>query len=241
MLEAKSQSILCIYNILFKEYGAQGWWPLLDLGEVTYRKGSKNYGGYHPGNYEFPKTTNHVYEVCIGALLTQNAGWVNAEKALINLKNLKGITPTTILNIDEDQLKEAIKPARYYNQKARRLKEFTKFFLTLNNRIPIREELLNIWGIGRETADSMLLYAFKVPTFVVDAYTKRLFARLGFLYEDLDYDEIKGFFESALDKDLALYQEYHALIVEHAKNFCKKKPLCSACILRDKCQYCSGM
>ncbi len=216
------KTIKDVYDDLFEMYGSQGWWPLLDLGEVTYRKGSKNYGGYHPGNYEFPKTTNQIYEVCIGAVLAQNVGWVNAEKALNNLKGLKALNPEALMGLDNNKLKEAIKPAGYFNQKARKLKEFTRFFLTLTY-IPKREELLNIWGIGPETADSMLLYAFKTPTFVVDAYTKRIFANLGFIKEDAKYDEIKALFEGNLKSDLTTYQEYHALIVEHAKRYYAKK------------------
>ncbi len=240
MLEAKSQSIQMVYSILFKEYGVQGWWPLIDLRHKN-KEVEEVYGHYHPSDYSFPKTKKQIYEICLGSILTQSIGWKNVEKSLLNLKNIWAIDPKVLLSLNDSKLKIAIKPAGYYNEKAKKLKEFTKFFTSLENKNPARNDLLGIWGIGRETADSMLLYAFKVPTFVVDAYTKRLFARLGLLYEDLDYDEIKGFFEKSLDKDLALYQEYHALIVEHAKNFCKKKPLCSACILRDKCQYCSGM
>ena len=214
-------------------YGEQGWWPLIDFkGNNPAKTGSLR--GYHPKNYELPKTNHQIYEVCIGAVLTQNVGWINVEKALENLKKLKAINPKNLLKLDDKKLKEAIKPAGYYNQKARKIKGFTKFYLTLKGRTPAREELLSVWGVGKETADSMLLYAFKVPTFVVDAYTRRIFANLGFVDEKAGYDEIKSFFESNLKPDLAVYQEYHALIVEHAKRYYSKKGQYRLCPLYKK-------
>lgn len=211
-----------IYQKLYGDYGQQGWWPLIDFkGNNPTKTGSVR--GYHPGDYELPKTKHQIYEVCIGAVLTQNVGWINVEKALINLKKLKAINPKHLLELDDEQLKEAIKPTGYYNQKAKKLKEFTRFFLTLNNRVPKREELLKVWGVGEETADSMLLYAFKVPTFLVDSYTKRIFTNLGFIDEKAKYDEIKTLFEENFKPDLIVYQEYHALIVEHAKRYYSKK------------------
>ena len=218
-----SHLLLPIYSFLLKEYGQQGWWPLLgQKGSKPTKTGSVT--GYHPGNYDLPKTRNQIFEVCLGAILTQNTGWPQVEMALNRLHEKNCLVPEKILGMDIEALKEAIRPAGYFNQKAKKVEIFTRYFLDLGqNRIPTREELLSLWGIGPETADSMLLYAFKVPTFVVDAYTRRIFTRLGMVQEKSGYDDIKSLFEQSLPKDLALYQEYHALIVEHAKRFYQKK------------------
>ena len=120
-------------------YGEQGWWPLIDFkGNNPAKTGSLR--GYHPKNYELPKTNHQIYEVCIGAVLTQNVGWINVEKALENLKKLKAINPKNLLKLDDKKLKEAIKPAGYYNQKARKIKGFTKFYLTLKGRTPAKDK-----------------------------------------------------------------------------------------------------
>ena len=187
-----------LYKKLLKEYGYQGWWPLLN-------------NGYHPKDYEPPLTRNEVFEISVGAILTQNTNWNNVQKALTNLNKKKLLNPEKLIKTNIKLLKECVKPAGYYNQKADYLKNFTKFFQSLN-KTPSRDELLSIKGIGDETADSILLYAYKVPTFVVDAYTKRLFPELGD-----NYNKVKKFFEDNLPKDYKLFQEFHALIVEHAK------------------------
>jgi len=211
-----------IYDELFVSYGPQGWWPLVSFkGTNPTKTGSVS--GYHVGKYNFPKTDDERFEICIGAILTQNTAWPNVELALRNLKELEAIEAKKMLYIDEDKLKVAIKPAGYFNQKAKKLLIFCKFYLELNNKTPTRNELLNLWGIGPETADSILLYAYKVPTFVVDTYTRRIFGNLGFVNSDATYDEIKLFFEKNIAPDLIVYQEFHALIVEHAKRFYKKK------------------
>ena len=218
-----------VYNIIYKEYGCQGWWPL-SCGNNPTR--TDDMRGYHPGNYELPDTDSQIYEICIGAILTQNVGWVNVEKALVNLKKLNVINPAKLLKTDEALLKNAIRPAGYYNQKAKKLIGFTKFYLTLKTRTPSREELLDIWGIGDETADSILLYAFKKTEFVVDAYTKRIFIHLGLIDEKAKYGEIKALLENNIKPDLVIYQEYHALIVEHAKKYYSKKPYGVGCPLK---------
>ena len=163
-----------IYNMLLKLYGPQGWWPLLNCKGINPTK-TGAVKGYHPNDYSYPKNDRQRFEICIGAILTQNTSWPQVEKALLNLKGLNALNPEEMKNLKLEKLKQAIKPAGYFNQKARKIKEFTDFYLSLNNKISTREELLELWGIGPETADSILLYAFKVPTFVVDAYTKRVF------------------------------------------------------------------
>jgi len=217
-----------IYKALHKTYGCQGWWPLTNCNGHESIGG----GGYHPGNYSLPQTDCQVYEICIGSILTQNVGWVNVEKALRNLLKLEAIHPITLLNMDIELIKEAIRPAGYYNQKTRKLIEFTEFYVTLKGRTPTRKELLGIWGVGKETADSMLLYAFKELGFVVDAYTKRIFHNLGLIREDAEYDEVKALFEKNLAPDLVIYQEYHALIVEHAKRYYTRKPYGINCTIK---------
>lgn len=224
-----NQVLLPIYSFLLKEYGQQGWWPLLgQKGCKPTKTGSVT--GYHPGDYDLPKTRNQVFEVCLGAILTQNTGWPQVEMALKSLHERNCLDPEKILDMDIEALKEAIKSAGYFNQKAKKVKIFTHYFLKSLNflsldqtRLPAREELLSLWGIGPETADSMLLYAFKVPTFVIDAYTRRIFIRLGMIHEKNSYDDIRILFEQSLPEDFILYQEYHALIVEHAKRFYQKK------------------
>jgi len=212
-----------IYNMLLKLYGPQGWWPLLECKGINLTK-TGAVKGYHPNDYSYPKNNIQRFEICIGAILTQNTSWLQVEKTLLNLKKLKALTPIAIKKLNLEKLKQAIKPAGYFNQKAKKLKLFAEFYINLKEKTPTREELLNVWGIGPETADSILLYAFKVPTFVVDAYTKRVFANLGFIDKEAKYNGIKKLFEDNLPKNLKIYQEYHALIVEHAKRHYSKKP-----------------
>lgn len=207
-----------LYNKLFKKYGFQGWWPLLDCEGCNPTK-TGSIKGYHPGDYSYPKNEKQKFEVCIGALLTQNTSWIQTEKALLNLKKEKALNAESIKKINLKKLKKAIKPAGYFNQKAKKLKIFSDFFINLNGKTPSREELLDVWGIGPETADSILLYAYKFPSFVIDAYTKRIMFSLG--YKENSYDELKELFEKNLEKDYKLYQEFHALIVEDIKRIKK--------------------
>jgi endonuclease-3 related protein len=157
---------------------------------------------------------------------------VNVEKALRGLRDAGALDPDGLLALDEGRLRDAIRPAGFFNQKARKLREFAAFFRGLEGRIPSREELLALWGIGRETADSMLLYAFRVPIFVVDAYTRRIAGTLGLVDPLADYDDIRNIFEQGLPRDPAVYQEYHALLVEHAKRHYRKGGDWSTCPLR---------
>lgn len=211
-----------IYHFLLDRYGKQGWWPLIQHSNQNPLV-KESARGYHPGNYDLPSSYDEIYEICLGAILTQNTGWTQVVVALNNLFQLNNLKPALMQKTEIDLIKEAIKPAGYFNQKARKIKIFTEYFVGLGcDKIPTRDELLSIWGVGPETADSMLLYAFKVPTFVVDAYTMRIFANLDFIRQNATYNEVKRLFEENLPKDLVIYQEYHALIVEHSKRFYRR-------------------
>jgi endonuclease III related protein len=208
-----SKVLLNIYDRLFKSFGKQYWWP---------------------GDTDF--------EIVIGAILTQNTNWGNVEKAIKNLKRAKVFTPGKLYEIDIKRLAELIRPSGYFNVKARRLKHFIEWlFLKYNGSLPkmfkqdyvrLREELLSINGIGRETADSILLYAARKPTFVIDAYTKRVLVRHELIPEDYGYEEMKAFFEESLPEDVSLYNEYHALLVRVGKYYCKPKEQCEECPLK---------
>lgn len=222
-----------IFNCLFDSYGPQGWWPLTELHGVGGANPTKtgSIQGYHPGDYTYPQTREQQFEIICGALLTQNTSWTQVEKALFNLRDLNALYPEGVLSLNPEVLKEAIKPAGYYNQKAVRLKALVLWFMELDGNIPAREELLSLKGIGPETADSILLYAFKQPSFVVDSYTRRIVTNLRLVDEQAEYSEIKALFEESLPRDLEVYQEYHALLVEHAKRYYKKKGNCAKCPL----------
>ncbi|MDP2718137.1 MAG: endonuclease III domain-containing protein, partial [Candidatus Micrarchaeota archaeon] len=148
----------------------------------------------------------------------QNTAWPNAEKALQNLQKEKAFTPERIAKIDQTQLARLIRPAGYFNQKTRKLKIFSEFYLQQKGQTPSRDALLALWGIGPETADSILLYAYSQNEFVVDAYTRRIGSAQKWFPPDAPYHEIKSFFQSALQPDYRVFQEYHALLVEHGKH-----------------------
>ncbi len=207
-----------IYDRLLKEYGEQGWWPIISYnGNNSTKTGSIN--GYHPGEYDFPRNDEERFEIICGALLTQNTSWLNVEKALTNLRDVGLLGAKEILEEDSEKIKECIKPAGYYNSKAERLKILAEFFIGLKGRVPRRDELLLVKGVGPETCDSILLYAYSISSFVVDTYTRRIIEGLGVVESGLGYDEIKDFFEKNLEEDYKIYQEFHALFVEHAKRF----------------------
>jgi len=209
-------SLLEIFNRLLECFGPLHWWP-----------------------------ADTPFEMCVGAILTQNTAWTNVEKAIMALKRAGIMTPETLHNSYPEQLAQLIRPAGYFNVKTRRLKDFTAW-LFLNhqgsldrmfagNWQELRADLLRVRGIGPETADSILLYAGNKPTFVVDAYTRRLFRRLGLLPEAAGYDDTRALFMKNLPEDVPLFNEYHAQIVEQCKRFCRARPLCSGCPLCISC------
>jgi len=212
-----------IYEQFLDRYGPQGWWPLIDCeGTNSLKKGVIK--GYHPLDYSFPQNGRQQFEIICGAVLTQNTTWVNANKALQNLNSANLLSVKNFLLARDKTISKAIKPAGYKNQKQEYLKNCAMFFLKLNGRTPTREKLLAVKGVGPETADSILLYAYKVPTFVVDAYTTRFLILHKLIPEKSSYHQIKALFENELKKDFKVYQEFHALFVEHGKRFFSKKP-----------------
>lgn len=201
---------------LLDRYGDLGWWP---------------------------SRTGFAYEVIAGAVLTQNTAWSNVEKAITNLINASALTPEFASNADVSKLAELIRPAGFFNQKARYLKAVTEWYGEYGfdaenvRREPlekVRAKLLGVKGVGKETADSILLYAFGFPTFVSDAYTVRLCARYP-LPSGEGYDGVKAYFEGELPKSAELYNRIHAAIVINAKEHCRKKPLCGGCPLNETC------
>ena len=215
--------ITLIYEKLYELYGPQGWWPLINLDSINLNK-TGAVRGYHPNNYALPEKRNDVYEVILGAILTQNTSWLQAENALFNLNELNAIDPEKLQILSDETLKLAIRCAGFLNQKSIYIREITRFFKKLNGNVPTRKELLTVKGVGNETADSILLYAYKQPEFVIDAYTKRIFSHLGLVDEKIKYIELKELFESNLPKEVEVFNEFHALIVEHAKRYYNKKP-----------------
>ena len=180
-------------------------------------------------------------EVIFGAILTQNTTWKNAKRAIGELKNAGKLRFEAITKMNEKKLGELVRPARFFNQKAKALQVFADYFGNKYNfnikkmkKIPLahlREELLSLYRIGPETADSILLYALKKPIFVIDAYTKRIFSQHGFMKIDDSYAAYQNFFMNNLPHDVQLYNEFHALIVHTGYLYCKPKPLCEECPL----------
>lgn len=213
--------LIDIYNGLLDAYGRQGWWPLCSLNECNALK-SGSIKGYHPNDYSYPKNDLQRFEICAGAILAQNTSWLNAEKSVKKLYEKNLLNPKKIIE-NESIIAELIKPSGYFNLKSKYLINFSKFYIGLNGGVPKRHELIKIIGIGNETADSILLYAYNQPEFIASAYSKRILENLGILKSN-DYPQIKAFFESNLPKDYELFQEFHSLIVEHAKRHYSKKP-----------------
>lgn len=208
------QALQDIYERLYKRFGPQHWWP---------------------GQTQF--------EIIVGAILTQNTNWGNVEKAIANLNKQGVLSPAKLHQLNIESLAELIRPAGYYNVKAARLKHFLdRLFEKFDGDLDrlgqlatdqLREELLSIKGIGPETADSITLYAFGKPVFVVDAYTGRILGRHRLLEPGAGYEEVRMLFESSLPREVQLYNEYHALLVRLGKEYCKTKAQCSGCPLEE--------
>ena len=210
----KTKALLQIYQKMFAALGPRQWWP----GETP-------------------------FEVVIGAILTQNTNWSNVEKAIKNLKTAGKLSPEGIYELSVTELAKLIRPSGFFNVKAKRVKTFINWLFSryegnlskmfARDLQSLRSELLSVKGIGPETADSILLYAGNMPTFVVDAYTHRIFSRHELIPEESTYDDMKSFFEENLPKDVQLFNEYHALLVNIGKMFCKPKKVCEPCPLKD--------
>ncbi len=207
-----SEQLTEIYKLLFDCFGPQHWWP----GETQ-------------------------FEIITGAILTQNTNWANVEKAIANLKSADLLTSEKLYHLDVSKLAELIRPAGYYNIKAKRLKNFINWlFQSYDGQLinlenldthQLRTELLAVKGIGRETADSILLYAFDREIFVIDAYTARVAVRHGLIEPQADYEQLRELFQSNLPRDSQLFNEYHALLVNVGKNYCRPKAKCPGCPL----------
>jgi endonuclease III related protein len=221
-----------LYDQLFAAYGQRGWWPVPGS---TGRRGFDS-RGYHPGDFAHPRTPAGRFEVIMGAVLTQNTAWTNADAALTALRHAGIRLPSHILSLPHRRLAALVRSSGYFNQKASKLRTVAALFARPRGLTPggapSREALLSEWGIGPETADSILLYAFHTPVFVVDAYTRRILTRIGLIDGPEAYDDIQALFHDALAPDPALYNEYHALIVQHAKTYCMTRPECRACPVR---------
>jgi endonuclease-3 related protein len=206
------RSLLDMHQLLLRHFGPQEWWP----GETT-------------------------LEIMVGAVLTQNTSWTNVEKAIRNLKDHGLLSLKALNTIPIDALAQEIRPSGYYNIKAKRLKNLIRLFfeqyggslerLSSADTGDLREHLLEVNGVGPETADSILLYSLQRPVFVVDAYTHRILLRHGMAEEQMEYHELQGLFMDNLPDDVDLFNEFHALIVMAGKEYCKRKPLCHACPL----------
>lgn len=212
-MSSKTSKVLNeIYDEMFRYFGPQHWWP----GETP-------------------------FEIMVGAVLTQNTNWGNVEKAIGNLKKHGALSPAALEKIAHAKLAELIRPAGYFNVKAKRLKNLIHFFMTeyggsvealcAEELHRLREKLLSVNGIGPETADSILLYAAQKKVFVIDQYTYRVLTRHFLVGEETSYEEMQDLMMKHLPEDVSLYNEYHALLVMIGKHFCKKTPLCEKCPL----------
>ena len=214
-----AQRLNDVYHALHERYGQQHWWP-----------------------------AETRFEVIVGAVLTQNAAWTNVERAIDQLRSRRLLTLAALTRAAPDEVAAAIRPSGYYNIKRQRLDNLCRFLSGIGGvgafaRWPLprqRSALLAVNGVGPETADDILLYAFGQPVFVIDAYTRRLLQRLGLIVGNEGYESLRGGFEQALPVDVAMYKEYHALIVTHAKAHCRKRPACEGCPLQAGCPTAAG-
>lgn len=202
-----------LYDALREEFGHRDWWP----GETP-------------------------FEVMVGAILTQNTNWDNVEKAIDNLEERGTLSPAAILNLEQDDLQDLVRPAGYYRQKAARVKRLAQWLMDncdgaveLLGDWPedeLRKELVSIRGVGPETADSIMLYALDRPVFVVDTYTLRVTTRHGLIHRNCGYYELQRLFQDHLPEDLDLYRDFHAQLVEVGKRYCRPTPKCQNCPVR---------
>lgn len=217
-----SSLLLDIYHKMLDAYGPQYWWP-----------------------------AESKFEMMVGAILTQSASWRNVEIAISNLKSSNSLSPYKIRNIPDKELARLIYSTGYYNAKALKLKSLSQYIKSqfdddINNMKHVeleklRKGLLGVYGIGEETADDILLYALEKPVFVIDSYTKRLIDRLDLSPEENNYSNYSALFTENLPDDIKLFQEYHALIVRHAKETCKKNPICKSCCISQICPTGNGI
>ncbi len=206
-----NRPLLPLYRHLLQALGPQHWWP-----------------------------GDSAFEIALGALLTQNTAWRNVEQALRNLRNRGWLQPEAVATAPLEELEQLLRPSGYYRQKARRARDLARWWLAHGGEeglrsLPtetLRRELLRLKGIGPETADSILLYAFHRPVFVVDAYTRRILSRHGFPLPP-DYEGLRKFMEDQLPRSVPLYQEFHALLVAVGKHFCRRSPRCTGCPVAD--------
>ncbi len=213
----RGKVLLEIFRRLFAAYGPQHWWP-----------------------------ADEPFEVMVGAVLTQSTAWTNVAKAISNLQAADAMSPRAIRRLGLERLAGLIRPSGYYNVKSRKLMALVSWLgehddnlerLFGESRRQLRLELLDVYGIGEETADSILLYAAGKPVFVVDAYTRHIVDRIGLETAGDSYVDYQALFESSLPADFAKFNEYHALLVEHGKRFCRKVPVCPECPLLDICRH----
>lgn len=216
--ENLNKKLLDLYDQLRREHGTLRWWP-----------------------------ADTPFEVALGAILTQATAWRNVVKAIDNLKAADAFTPEQINVISHDKLEQLLYPSGYFRMKAKKVRAFVEYIVKrpmqemFKQDVPeLREELLSIYGVGPETADSIILYAAEKPSFVVDTYTYRLLSRLGWVEGTFHYARLRALFMDNLPHDADLFNEYHALIVRHGARVCQKTPECEACGLQASCDYFSN-
>ena len=218
MNEPSRDNLLKLYDQLKTAYGSQAWWP-----------------------------AETSFEVIVGAILVQSTAWRNVVNAIDNLRDANLLTPSGLGEIPLSQLEELVRPSGYFRVKAKKVRAFVTHLQTHHNYrldslfaadvFTLREELLSIYGIGNETADSIILYAAEKPIFVIDSYTHRLLSRLGWIAGKYDYSKLQAIFMNALPHDVRLFNEFHALIDRHSSRICRKTPRCEECVLLAECPF----
>lgn len=228
---------MMMYERMKHAHGRRGWWPVLRAGARADERPE-----YDPARKRL--SPGQRFEIAVGAILTQNTAWTNVEKAMMNLHRRGVLSPDGLRRIPREKLAPLIRSSGYFNQKTKKLKSFLQFLdeyfpgrdsmgkLRRCSTRAARRNLLTVNGVGPETADSILLYALEKPVFVVDAYTRRIFSRHGWIRGDEPYDEIREWFEKKLPRSRSLWNDYHAQIVEIGKRFChRRRPECRSCPL----------